>query len=175
MIRDPVKVGILQDHSRMNDGISDFQSMCLHNKEAWKWRLARNERPRCNDSLQEDLKPLASLIDRLALATHFPGDAVIDGADPVIRSPHHLCEASGMAQLLIGIAAAAIWHARTGQQTNIQSISLTRCTICILRTSFSSRTAWSMSARNLSTLTACFFAGMIVTSWLREGHPIRSC
>ena len=84
-----------------------------------------------------DLKPLASLIDRLALATHFPGDAVIDGADPVIRSPHHLCEASGMAQLLIGIAAAAIWHARTGQQTNIQSISLTRCTICILRTSFS--------------------------------------
>ena len=66
-----------------------------------------------------DLKPLASLIDRLALVTHFPGDAVIDGADPVIRSPHHLCEASGMAQLLISIAAAAIWHARTGQQTNI--------------------------------------------------------
>ena len=51
-----------------------------------------------------DLKPLASLIDRLALVTHFPGDAVIDGADPVIRSPHHLCEASGMAQLLISIA-----------------------------------------------------------------------
>ncbi len=33
-----------------------------------------------------DIKPLA---------THFPGDAEIDGADPVIRSPHHLCEASG--------------------------------------------------------------------------------
>jgi hypothetical protein len=42
-----------------------------------------------------DVKPLATLIDRLALATHFPGDAEIDGADPVIRSPHHLCEASG--------------------------------------------------------------------------------
>lgn len=66
-----------------------------------------------------DLKPLAALIDHLALASHFPGEAVLYGADPVIRSPHHLGEASGMAQLLIGIAGAAIWHARTDQQTNI--------------------------------------------------------
>jgi hypothetical protein len=44
---------------------------------------------------------------------------MLNGADPVIRSPHHLAEASGMAQLLIGIAGAAIWYARTGQQTNI--------------------------------------------------------
>jgi hypothetical protein len=66
-----------------------------------------------------DLKPLAALIDHLALAPHFRGDAVLDGADPVIRSPHHLGEASGMAQLLIGIAGAAIWHIRTGQQTNV--------------------------------------------------------
>jgi crotonobetainyl-CoA:carnitine CoA-transferase CaiB-like acyl-CoA transferase len=66
-----------------------------------------------------DLKPLASLIDHLSLAPHFPGDAVLNGADPVIRSPHHLSEASAMAQLLIGIAGAAIWYARTGQQTNI--------------------------------------------------------
>jgi crotonobetainyl-CoA:carnitine CoA-transferase CaiB-like acyl-CoA transferase len=66
-----------------------------------------------------DLKPLAALIDLLALAPHFPGDVLLDGADPVIRSPHHLGEASGMALLLIGIAGAAIWHARTGQQTNI--------------------------------------------------------
>ena len=41
------------------------------------------------------------------------------GADPIIRSPHHLGEASGMIQLLIGIAAASIWHVRTGQETNI--------------------------------------------------------
>jgi crotonobetainyl-CoA:carnitine CoA-transferase CaiB-like acyl-CoA transferase len=66
-----------------------------------------------------DLNPLANLIDHLALAPHFPGDAVLNGADPVIRSPHHLAEASAMAQLLIGIAGAAIWYARTGQQTNI--------------------------------------------------------
>jgi hypothetical protein len=55
-----------------------------------------------------DLEPLAALIDHLALAPHFPGDAVLNGADPVIRSPHHLGEASGMAQLLIGIAGAAM-------------------------------------------------------------------
>ena len=66
-----------------------------------------------------DLKPLAALIDHLALEPHFRGDAVLDGADPVIRSPHYLGEASGMVQLLIGIAGAAIWQARTGQQTNI--------------------------------------------------------
>ena len=66
-----------------------------------------------------DLKPLANLIDHLALAQHFPGDAVLNGADPVIRSPHHIAEAPAMAQLLIGIAGAAIWYARTGQQTTI--------------------------------------------------------
>ena len=66
-----------------------------------------------------DLKPLSTIMDQVAIASHFPGDAVLNGADPVIRSPHHLAEACGMAQLLIGIAGAAIWHARTGQQTDI--------------------------------------------------------
>jgi crotonobetainyl-CoA:carnitine CoA-transferase CaiB-like acyl-CoA transferase len=66
-----------------------------------------------------DPKPLATLIDHLALASHFPGDTVLNRADPVIISPHHLGEASAMAQLLIGIAGAAIWHARTGHQTDI--------------------------------------------------------
>ena len=68
----------------------------------------------------EDLKPLADLIDHLGLASHFPGDAVLNGADPVIRSPHHIGEASAMVNLLIGIAGAAIWHARTGQQIDIE-------------------------------------------------------
>ena len=65
------------------------------------------------------LQPLAALVDHLGLAPHFLGDAILHGSDPVIRSPHHLGEASGTAQLLIGIAGAAIWHARTGQQTDI--------------------------------------------------------
>ena len=67
-----------------------------------------------------DLKPLADLIDHLALTSHFAGDAVLYGADPVIRSPHHLGEASAMVNLLIGIAGVAIWHARTGQETDIE-------------------------------------------------------
>lgn len=67
-----------------------------------------------------DLKPLAALIDNLALESNFSGDAVLKGADPVIRSPHHLGEASAMGHLLIGIAGAAIWHARTGQKTDIE-------------------------------------------------------
>src|SRR5215510_1912299 len=65
------------------------------------------------------LKPLAALVDHLGLSPHFQSDAVLHGADPVIRSPHRLGEASGTAQLLIGIAGAALWHARTGQQTDI--------------------------------------------------------
>jgi crotonobetainyl-CoA:carnitine CoA-transferase CaiB-like acyl-CoA transferase len=67
------------------------------------------------------LKPLADLIDYLGLASHFPGDAVLNGADPVIRSPHHIGEASAMVNLLIGIAGAVTWHARTGQQTDIET------------------------------------------------------
>ena len=51
-----------------------------------------------------DLKPLADLVNHLGLASHFPCDAVLNGADPVIRSPHHLGEASAMVNLLIGIA-----------------------------------------------------------------------
>ncbi|HEY1248438.1 MAG TPA: CoA transferase [Nitrososphaera sp.] len=67
-----------------------------------------------------DLRPLAALIDHLALASHFPGDAALNGADPIIQSPHHLAEASAIVNLLIGIAGAAIWHTRTGQQTDIE-------------------------------------------------------
>ena len=79
--------------------------------------MVRNKR-RYKDSAR-DLTPLANLIDHLSLANHFPGDAVLNGEDPVIRSPHHLAEAPAMTQLLIVIAGAAIWYARTGQQTNI--------------------------------------------------------
>ena len=57
---------------------------------------------------QVESKPLAALIDHLGLAPHFLGDAVLHGADPVIRSPHRLGEASGMAQLLIGVQSWGI-------------------------------------------------------------------
>jgi hypothetical protein len=41
------------------------------------------------------------------------------GNDPIIRSPHRLGEASCTAQLLIGIAGAAIWETRGGTRTDI--------------------------------------------------------
>jgi hypothetical protein len=65
------------------------------------------------------LRSLTTLLGQLGLASHFAGDAVLYGADPVIRSPHRLGEASGVAQLLIGIAAAAIWRQRAGQQSDV--------------------------------------------------------
>jgi hypothetical protein len=65
------------------------------------------------------LQPLAELISLLGLGTRFHGDAVLQGADPIIQSPHRLGEASGIAQLLIGIAGASIWQARTSQTTDV--------------------------------------------------------
>ena len=65
------------------------------------------------------LKPLADLIGLLGLGHRFAGHAVLRGADPIIRSPHRLGEASGIAQLLIGVAGAAIWQARTSETTSV--------------------------------------------------------
>jgi crotonobetainyl-CoA:carnitine CoA-transferase CaiB-like acyl-CoA transferase len=65
------------------------------------------------------LKPLADLIGLLGLDHRFAGDAVLRGVDPIVRSPHRLGEASGIAQLLIGVAGAAIWQARTSLMTSV--------------------------------------------------------
>ncbi|WP_413990029.1 CoA transferase [Labrys okinawensis] len=65
------------------------------------------------------LPALAALAGQLGLLPHFTGEAILHGSDPVIRSPHRLGEASGIAQLLIGIAGAAVWRQRTGQSTDI--------------------------------------------------------
>jgi crotonobetainyl-CoA:carnitine CoA-transferase CaiB-like acyl-CoA transferase len=60
-----------------------------------------------------ELAPLTGLLEMVGLTGHFSGDAVMRGDDPVIRSPHRLGEASAIAHLLIGVAGAAIWEART--------------------------------------------------------------
>ncbi|GAA4980297.1 hypothetical protein [Actinopolymorpha pittospori] len=65
-----------------------------------------------------ELKPLADLVDLLGLAGRFTGEATVFGSDPVICSPHRLGEASCTAQLLIGVAGAAIWEARGGARTD---------------------------------------------------------
>jgi crotonobetainyl-CoA:carnitine CoA-transferase CaiB-like acyl-CoA transferase len=66
-----------------------------------------------------ELPALAHLTEQLDLRRHFAGEATLMGADPIIRSPHHLGEASATAQLLIGVAAAAIWHMRTGFSSDV--------------------------------------------------------
>jgi crotonobetainyl-CoA:carnitine CoA-transferase CaiB-like acyl-CoA transferase len=65
------------------------------------------------------LKPLADLLQILGLSHKFSGDAILLGADPIIRSPHRLGEASAIAQLLIGAAGASIWQERGGEPTDI--------------------------------------------------------
>jgi len=66
-----------------------------------------------------ELEPLADLVGQLGLTGQFPGDAVMHGDDPIVRSPHRLGAASSIVQLLIGTAGAAIWAARGGPRTDI--------------------------------------------------------
>ena len=67
-----------------------------------------------------DLGPLGELIRQLDLRRFTSGDAVLRGTDPVIRSPHRLGEASATAQLLIGVAVAAIREATSGASTDVE-------------------------------------------------------
>ncbi|MDQ0625978.1 CoA transferase [Paraburkholderia graminis] len=67
----------------------------------------------------EELPLLAGMATSLGLNKYFNGDALLNGSDPIIRSPHRLGEASGIAQLLIGMAGAAIWNTRTGISTDV--------------------------------------------------------
>lgn len=68
---------------------------------------------------QRELPALAQLAKSIGLDNYFQGDATLHGSDPIIRSPHRLGEASGIAQLLIGMAGAAIWKVRTGGGTDL--------------------------------------------------------
>ncbi|MBP1296351.1 CoA transferase [Bradyrhizobium elkanii] len=71
-------------------------------------------------SLSEgQLQPLGTLVNELGIIHRFRGEARFLGSDPIIQSPHRLGEASGVAQLAIGAAAAALWNARTGQTTDV--------------------------------------------------------
>ncbi len=76
---------------------------------------ARGVRRRSAGTLPE----LEDLLTALRLDDAFTGDAVITGDDPLINSPHRLTTASATALLLGGAAAAAVWSARTGQQTDV--------------------------------------------------------
>src|SRR5262249_38398987 len=65
------------------------------------------------------LAPLARLIATLGLEGRWSGDAVLHGADPLVRSPHHLGEVTAFALLLEGIAACCVWKHRGGGDVSL--------------------------------------------------------
>lgn len=58
------------------------------------------------------LDPLEQLQSLLGLKENFDGEATLLGADPILRSPHRLSEATSYALLAEAMAAASIWKFR---------------------------------------------------------------
>ena len=79
----------------------------------------RNPGPQEERSLSATDTALDHLLDQIGLSSHFEGDAVLEGDDVLIRSPHRLVEAVGTAQLLLGCTAAAIWQERAGETNDV--------------------------------------------------------
>ena len=66
-----------------------------------------------NRLLSEGRLPvLAALAAELGLSGG--GDAMLVGADPLVRSPHRLAEAAAHGLLLEAMAASCVWQHRTG-------------------------------------------------------------
>lgn len=71
-------------------------------------------------SLRErQLPDLEKLIKDYDLHSSFSGNVFIEGADPIIKSPHRLGSAVSTLLAFQAAAAAAIWNCRTGQQSDI--------------------------------------------------------
>lgn len=66
-----------------------------------------------------DLPELSNILHGLKL-DGFSGDAVMVGEDPLLKSPHHLAEATAYALLSEGIAAASIWEHRSGKSSSME-------------------------------------------------------
>jgi crotonobetainyl-CoA:carnitine CoA-transferase CaiB-like acyl-CoA transferase len=60
----------------------------------------------------------AALRELLALG-NLEGEARIDGADPVLRTPYRVGAAGAAALAAVGIAAANLWHQRTGRRQQV--------------------------------------------------------
>jgi crotonobetainyl-CoA:carnitine CoA-transferase CaiB-like acyl-CoA transferase len=61
---------------------------------------------------------MAALRELLALGK-LDGEARIDGADPVLRTPFRVGAAGAAALAAVGIAAANLWHRRTGRRQQV--------------------------------------------------------
>lgn len=91
-----------------------------------------------------DLKPLTELIELLGLQNSFSGNATISGADPIIKSPHHLGDATAFALLLEAVAAASLWNQTTGESTDL-SVELTEALHSLHSTHFLWQSGYAMS------------------------------
>ena len=89
------------------------------------------------------LPELSEIVQALQLGD-FAGDAAMHGSDPLIRSPHRLAEATSYALLAEGIAAASIWHHRTGEATAM-SVSVYDAIHALHSTHFLWQSDYSMS------------------------------
>ncbi|HEX7250676.1 MAG TPA: CoA transferase, partial [Burkholderiales bacterium] len=62
--------------------------------------------------------PQAALRELLALGG-LQGEAQITGADPVLRTPFRVGAAGAAALGAVGLAAAELWHQRTGRRQQV--------------------------------------------------------
>jgi hypothetical protein len=85
------------------------------NPDSSRMDLAPSERSLSS----ENLAALTDLLAQTGLAAHFDGDAILEGDDLLIQSPHRLVEAISTAQLLLGSATAAIWQKRAGGTNDV--------------------------------------------------------
>jgi len=88
-----------------------------------------------------ELKTLDELLNLLKIDTTGLHSVALEGDSRLIRSPHKLVDAVSTVQLLIGYAAAAVWHARTGKTSNIRVN-----TIDALHSLHSSHFVWQQGA-----------------------------
>ena len=65
------------------------------------------------------LGPLAELMASIGLSSAC-GDALLRGADPCLRSPHHLAEATAYSLLLEAMAVSEIWQHRSGERSDCE-------------------------------------------------------
>lgn len=72
-------------------------------------------------SLQQgELLALTHLLKELNLAPYYKGGAILEGQDPILKSPHFLGEAVATALLLEAISASVIWKHRTNQDNSVK-------------------------------------------------------
>lgn len=95
-------------------------------------------------SLQGASLPDLTAILKVLELDQFGGDAVMLGADPLLKSPHRLAEATAYALLCEGIAAASIWEHRSKERSSME-VSLYDAIHALHSTHFLWQSNYSMS------------------------------